>query len=93
VTEVIWSYSAVAELRAIRADRAVFNPNAAEQLAERLLSAGDSLEFFTLRGRLVSGTGMRELLTVAPYIIRYEAIGDQVHILRIRHGAKRPTQP
>jgi plasmid stabilization system protein ParE len=36
---------------------------------------------------------MRELVSVSPYIIRYQVIGDDVVILRVRHGARRPTSP
>jgi toxin ParE1/3/4 len=70
-----------------------FNPRAAQQMADALLSAGDSLEQFPHRGRPVRGTGMRELVSVDPYIIRYEVDGDDVVILRVRHGARRPTNP
>jgi plasmid stabilization system protein ParE len=36
---------------------------------------------------------MRELLAVSPYIIRHRIAGEQVVILRVRHGARRPTNP
>lgn len=35
---------------------------------------------------------MRELI-VRPYIIRYQVDGNRVLIVRIRHGARRPTNP
>jgi plasmid stabilization system protein ParE len=41
-----------------------FNPRAAEELAVRLLAAGNSLQNFPHRGRPVPGTSMRELLSV-----------------------------
>jgi toxin ParE1/3/4 len=70
-----------------------FNPPAAVRMAEALLKAGDSLETFPHRGRLVRGTALRELVTVSPYIIRYRIAGDDVVILRVRHTARRPTNP
>jgi toxin ParE1/3/4 len=70
-----------------------FNARAAIILAEGLLAAGDSLEHFPYRGRVVSGTPMRELVTSYPYIIRYRVVRDQVRILRVRHTARRPTNP
>jgi toxin ParE1/3/4 len=70
-----------------------FNPRAAIHLAESLLEAGDSLNNFPHRGRLVRGTGMRELVTVSPYIIRYRVTADTVIILRVRHSSRRPTRP
>lgn len=70
-----------------------FNPRAATHLAESLLEAGDSLVNFPHRGRLVRGTGMRELVTVSPYIIRYRVTADTIIILRVRHSSRRPTRP
>jgi toxin ParE1/3/4 len=69
------------------------NPRAAGKSAEALLAAGDSLVDFPYRGRPVPGTGMRELVTVHPYIIRYRVAGDTVVILRVRHAARPPTNP
>jgi plasmid stabilization system protein ParE len=36
---------------------------------------------------------MRELISTYPYIIRYHIDGDKVVILRVRHTARRPTNP
>ena len=47
------------------------------------------LEVFPLRGRVI-GRGLRELVTVRPYIIRYRIRSDTVQIIRIRHGAQNP---
>jgi toxin ParE1/3/4 len=70
-----------------------FNPRAAAHMAEALFAAGDSLVQFPHRGRPVRGTAMRELVSVSPYIIRYRIDGDTVVILRVRHSARRPTDP
>lgn len=70
-----------------------FNPTAAGRMADALIAAGDSLETFPHRGRPVPGTGMRELVSVSPYIIRYRVERDGVVILRVRHSARRPTNP
>ncbi len=59
-----------------------------------LLAAGDGLANFPHRGRSVPNTDMRELVTAYPYIIRYRITrDDQVRILRVRHMARRPTNP
>jgi plasmid stabilization system protein ParE len=68
-----------------------FNPQTAARLAEALHAAGDSLVNFPHRGRRVPGTEMRELVSVRPYIIRYRIAGEEAVILRVRHGARRPT--
>jgi plasmid stabilization system protein ParE len=60
---VIWSPTAVAQLRAIRAYVAQFNPKAAEELAADLLAVGNAAENFPHRGRFAPGTEMRELTT------------------------------
>ena len=70
-----------------------FNPQAAVRLAEGLLATGDGLASFPHRGRRVAGTDLRELVTAYPYIIRYRIVRDEVRILRVRHTARRPTNP
>ncbi|HEV7995160.1 MAG TPA: type II toxin-antitoxin system RelE/ParE family toxin [Stellaceae bacterium] len=60
-------------------------------MAERIIKAGNSLSTFPYRGRQVSGTQLRVSTIVRPYIIRYRVDPDRVVILRVRHGARRPT--
>ena len=93
VPEVIWSSTAVAQLRAIRVYIQQFNPRAAGEVAAHLLAVGNSLEDLAQRGRPVPGTDMRELVTIYPYIIRYRVVGNAVRILRVRHSSRRPTNP
>jgi toxin ParE1/3/4 len=62
-------------------------------VAPSLLDAGSSLENFRHRGRLVRNSGMRELVTSYPYVIRYHVTGDNVVILGVRHTSRRPTNP
>jgi hypothetical protein len=33
---------------------------------------------------------VRELVIIAPYVIRCVVRTDQIHIVRIKHGAQRP---
>jgi toxin ParE1/3/4 len=66
MNEVIWSQTAIAQLRAVRAYVEQFNPAAAKRLAARRVAAGNSLRNFLHRGCAVSGTGMPELATVPP---------------------------
>lgn len=90
---VIWSPAALRHVVHAYEYLEDFNPAAATALAEALLAACDSLQDFPYRGRLVPGTDLRELLTVPPCLIRYQVVGDTVRILRVRHGARRPTKP
>lgn len=58
-------------------------------MAARLIAAGNSLSDFPERGRPASG-GTRELVIVAPYVLRYRVIDDTAYILRVRHRARKP---
>jgi toxin ParE1/3/4 len=89
LTKVIWSPSAINDLLTIRRYVAQFNPRAARGMAERILEAGNGLNIFPQRGRPV-GNNLHEWTLVYPYIIRYEVVGDEVHVLGVRHGHRRP---
>jgi toxin ParE1/3/4 len=93
LSAVIWTEAALAHLQAIHAYIKQFNPRAARGVADGLKRAGDSLAVFPHRGRPVPKTEFRELVTTYPYIIRYYIDGDKVVILRVRHMARRPTNP
>ena len=66
-------------------------PLAAQRQANRILEALSQLEHTPLIGR-PSPKGTRELVTVPPYVIRYRVMGRRVFVVRIRHGARRPTE-
>jgi len=93
VTPVVWTFSALTDLEGIRRYIGNFNPDAARDMAERIIEAADSLATFPYRGRLVPGTPLRESTIARPYIIRYRVNPDRVVILRVRHGARRPMPP
>jgi toxin ParE1/3/4 len=90
---VVWTDPALDELERAHEYLLDFNPRAAARVAGTLRAAGDSLGHFPRRGRLVPGTGMRDLITAYDYAIRYQIIGDVVEILRVRHTSRRPTKP
>jgi toxin ParE1/3/4 len=91
--QVIWSPAALREIDDIYRTIARFNPRAAEHMVMEILAAGDSLESFPYRSRALPGTQLRETVLAYPYIIRYRIAADHVRILRVRHGAPRPTRP
>ena len=93
LTQVVWTFSALADLAGIRRYIGNFDPYAARDMADRIIEAGNRLAAFPYRGRQVPGTQLRETTIVRPYIIRYRVDRDRVLILRVRHGARRPTRP
>lgn len=84
---IVWTEDAVEHLEAIVTYVSVYDPAAAQRLAQRLIELADSLAEFPQRGR-DAGDGRREMTVVWPYILRYRVQGDTVFILRIRHGAR-----
>lgn len=36
------------------------------------------------------GSGRRQLASIWPYLIQYRVVGEDVVLLTIRHGARRP---
>ncbi len=89
VGRVIWSDQALDDLEEIGRYIAGFNPAAAVRLLIRLRAAGESLRDFPDRGR-PAFVGTRELTSMSPYVIRYWVEADEVVIVRVRHGARRP---
>ncbi|OQW45884.1 MAG: hypothetical protein A4S16_01930 [Proteobacteria bacterium SG_bin6] len=87
MAEVVWLNEALTQLDRIASYIAVFDPFAAQRVAIRLLNLGESLATFPNGGQPASG-GTRELVTVRPYILRYEVVGDTVTILSVRHAAR-----
>jgi len=87
LTQVVWSFAALADLRQIRGYIAQFNPSAAARLADRIIAAADGLILFPHRGTLV-GDNLCQIMPVYPYLLRYEIVGDTVNILRVRHGMR-----
>ncbi len=66
---------------------------AASRVADEIVSASNGLDEFPDRGRPVPKTQLRELVTGTPYIVRYLVEAETVVILRVRHAARRPTNP
>lgn len=77
------------EIRAFIASRGA--PLAALRHAAKLEALIEKLEQFPQRCRHVGG-GVRELTAVAPYIVRYRLRGNIVEVIRVRHGAMKPTR-
>ena len=85
---VIWAPHALDDVERIYDYIALFHSATAARMVIRLRETGDSLSEFPERGRPGSAPGTRELIAVRPYILVYEIAGDEVHVLRIWHGAQ-----
>ena len=86
---IVWTDQAVENLETIVTYISAFNEVAAARLAERLIDMAESLSDFSHRGR-DAGKGRREMTIVPPYILQYRVVGNEVTILRLRHGARQP---
>lgn len=86
-----WTSEALEQLDLMITYISVFDEAAAQRMLTRFANAGESLTDFPNRGR-PAGNGTRELVTVPPYILRYQVVDDTVSILSIRHGARRPIE-
>lgn len=89
MAQVIWTDKALAGVTTIVAWISNDSPRAAARVADKLMDAGDSLDQFPERGRPISAD-RRELIVMAPYLIRYRVEHDQVTILEVRHAARKP---
>ncbi|MFN4068578.1 MAG: type II toxin-antitoxin system RelE/ParE family toxin [Brevundimonas aurantiaca] len=66
-----------------------FQPPAAIRLAVRLIDLAESLSAFPDRGRQIRH-GLREAVSIRPYVIRYAILPSEIRIITIRHSARRP---
>jgi toxin ParE1/3/4 len=86
---VRWTEAAAEDLARIVRYIAEDNPEAARRVAQTIFDGVAALRTFPARGRIGLSENAREILFPPwPYIAVYETIGDQVHVLRIRHAAR-----
>lgn len=88
--EIAWSLLARARLQEIRAYVAEDKPEAAEQLATRIVAVVEALRNHPRLGRTGAEPGIRELVIGGtPYVVLYRVRGRRVVISTIWHGAQR----
>ena len=86
---VRWTTDAADDLERISDYIAEDRPETAQRIALDIIRSVDALETFPNRGRPGRVEGTRELvLSPLPFIAVYEVHVDQVHVLRILHGAQ-----
>ena len=87
---IIYAEAALEDIARIFGYLAPLNPDASMRQIAAIRRGADGLEVFPRRGRL-RPDGLRELLSVRPYVIVYRVGKDRVTVLRIWHGAQNRT--
>ncbi len=87
---IVWSGRAIADLRALHACIAEFNPHAATDTGRHIAKAVENLTRFPAMGRPGRIAHTRELaISGTPFIIPYRVREGRVEIIAVLHGARR----
>jgi addiction module RelE/StbE family toxin len=87
---IIWSRRAIGHLTELRDYIAQDKPEAAAEVAGRILDAVERLAHFPNLGRPGRLAGTRELVVPGtPYIIPYRIRGSQIQLIAVFHGRQR----
>ena len=85
-----WTRLALAHLESADEYIAQDNPDAADEMGERILSAVDLLRHQPQMGRKGRVAGTRELVIVGtPFVVAYRGRRDQIEVLAVLHAARR----
>jgi len=88
--KIIWSRRAIKHLVHVRDYIAQDSPEAATEVAQRILDAVDQLAQYPNLGRPGRLPGTRELVVSdTPYIIPYRVRGNRVELIAVFHGRQR----
>ncbi len=88
--KLLWSPTARAHLKHVRAFIAADNPRAAAMTAKKILNAVERLKDFPASGRPGLMPHTRELVVPGtPFFISYRVKGQVIEILGVIHGARR----
>ena len=88
--KIVWSRRAIRHLVAVRDYIAQNNPEAAAEIAAKILETVGQLSRHPAIGRPGHLAGTRELLvTGTPYIIPYRVRGERIELIAVFHGRQR----
>jgi toxin ParE1/3/4 len=86
---IVWSPTAIAQLTEIRAYIEQDKPEAAREVARRIVNAADQLISNPRLGRRGRHPGTRELIIPGtPYLLPYRINGQEIRILAVFHTAR-----
>ena len=87
---LVWSPTAVRDLRDLRDYIGQDNPEVAESMARKIVENAERLVGFSATGRPGRVPNTRELVvTETPYILPYMVVEEEVRIVAVLHGARR----
>jgi toxin ParE1/3/4 len=85
--KAVWTRAAIRDLTRIREYIARENPDAAREIALKIVDATERILQFPEVGRIGRVSGTRELVVPATkYLIIYRMKKKAIHFLRVRHG-------
>jgi toxin ParE1/3/4 len=91
---IVYTPRALADLYAIEAYISRHNPSAATRVLAVIKSAIDSLGQSPRLGLPIDTEGRYRLpIGRFPYLVFYRCADQEIFILHIRHGARRPIEP
>lgn len=87
---IVWSRTAVADLKSLRAYIRQHNPRAAAKLARTILARVEALAEFPAQGRPGRVPHTRELVIAdTPFVVVYTVAGRTVQIVAVLHAARK----
>lgn len=91
--KIVWSRRAIHHLAKLRDYIAQDSPDAAADVAGKIVAAVENLATFPNLGRTGRLAGTRELVVPGtPYIIRYHIRDNRIELIAVFHGRQRwPT--
>jgi len=86
--KIRWTHSALADVERLFEFLLPNDPARAGEVLDRLVAAPESLLDFPRRGSPCPGFGERNVreFRVDVYLLRYELVGETIHVLRIFHA-------
>lgn len=88
--KVTWSHEAAADMEAVAKFIAKDSPSYAAAFIRKILDAGNSLDIFPERGRIVPEFGSPDIreIFIRDYRLIYQVQASRVKILTLIHGSR-----